>query len=134
MYKVEEVRIKQEDFNYDTVDGSGSSGYKFDPNHMQMIGIQFTWYGAGFMDFMIRGTDANFIIMHRMKQNNINVTASMRSANLPVRYEVNNEGAAGVTALKTSVLGASITATMAVENADFFPDSGFVYMNSEVIK
>jgi hypothetical protein len=134
MYKVEEVRIKQEDFNYDTVDGSGSSGYKFDPNHMQMIGIQFTWYGAGFMDFMIRGTDANFIIMHRMKQNNINVTASMRSANLPVRYEVNNEGAAGVTALKTSVLGASITATMAVENADFFPDSGFVYMNYELIK
>jgi hypothetical protein len=135
MYKVEEVRIKQEDFNYDTVDGSGSSGYKFDPNHMQMIGIQFTWYGAGFMDFMIRGTDANFIIMHRMKQNNINVTASMRSANLPVRYEVNNEGAAGVTALKTSgILGASITATMAVENADFFPDSGFVYINYELIK
>ena len=117
------------------MDGNGPSGYKFDPNHMQMIGIQFTWYGAGFMDFMIRGTDANFIIMHRMKQNNINVTASMRSANLPVRYEVNNEGASGVTALKTSgVLSAGETATMAVENADFFPDSGFVYMNYELIK
>jgi len=135
MYKVEEVRAKQEDFNYDTVDGNGPSGYKFDPNHMQMIGIQFTWYGAGFIDFMIRGTDANFIIMHRMKQNNINVTASMRSANLPVRYEVNNEGASGVTALKTSgSLGAAVTATMAVEYADFFPDSGFVYMNYELIK
>lgn len=134
MYKVEEVRVKQENFNFDTVDGSGPSGYKFDPNHMQMIGIQFTWYGAGFMDFMVRGTDGNFIIMHRMKQNNINVTASMRSANLPVRYEVNNEGAAGVTALKTTTLDASATATMAVENADFFPDSGFVYMNYELIK
>lgn len=135
MYKVEEVRTKQSEFNFDTVDGTGPSGYLFDPNHMQMIGIQFTWYGAGFMDFMVRGTDGNFIIMHRMKQNNINVTASMRSANLPVRYEVNNEGAAGVTALKSDgPLSASETTTMPVENADFFPDDGFIYMNYELIR
>jgi hypothetical protein len=135
MYKVEESRVQQQDFNYDTADGNGPSGYKMDPNHMQMVGIQFTWYGAGFMDFMVRGTDANFIILHRMKQNNINVTASMRSANLPVRYEVNNEASNGVVALRTSgSLSASETGTMEISDGTFFPDSGFIYMNYELIK
>ena len=135
MWKVEETRIKQEDFNYDTVDGNGPSGYKMDPNHMQMVGIQFTWYGAGFMDFMVRGIDGNFIVIHRMKQNNINVTASMRSANLPVRYEVNNEASNGVVALRTGgSMSASETSTMEISDGTFFPDSGFIYMNYELIK
>jgi hypothetical protein len=134
MWKVQEVRVKQADFNYDPADGTGPSGYKMDPNHMQMIGIQFTWYGAGFMDFMVRGTDGNFIILHRMKQNNINVTASMRSANLPVRYEVNNEASNGVVQLKT-VGGLDPTSTScAVSDSTFLPDSGYIYMNYELIK
>lgn len=134
MYKVQETRVKQEDFNYDSADGSGPSGYLMDPNHMQMVGIQFTWYGAGFMDFMVRGPEGNFIILHRMKQNNINVTASMRSANLPVRYEVNNEASNGVVQLKT-IGGINTTAgSCAVSDVRFFPDSGFVYMNYELIR
>jgi hypothetical protein len=134
MWKVQEVRVKQADFNYDPADGTGPSGYKMDPNHMQMIGIQFTWYGAGFMDFMVRGTDGNFIILHRMKQNNVNVTASMRSANLPVRYEVNNEASNGVVQLKTEGGLDPASSSCAVSDASFLPDSGFIYMNYELIK
>ena len=134
MFKVEETRIQQQDFNYDPADGTGPSGYKMDPNHMQMIGIQFTWYGAGFMDFMVRGTDANFIILHRMKQNNINVTASMRSANLPVRYEVNNEASQGVVAKRGGTTSSSETGSMEISDGTFFPDSGFIYCNYELIK
>jgi hypothetical protein len=134
MYKVQEVRVRQEDFNYDPADGTGPSGYLMDPNHMQMIGIQFTWYGAGFMDFMVRGSDGNFIILHRMKQNNVNVTASMRSANLPVRYEVNNEASNGVVQLKTVGGLDPASSSCAVSDATFLPDSGFIYMNYELIK
>lgn len=134
MWKVQEVRVKQADFNYDPADGTGPSGYKMDPNHMQMIGIQFTWYGAGFMDFMVRGPDGNFIILHRMKQNNINVTASMRSANLPVRYEVTNEASNGVVQLKTTGGLTTSSTSCAVSDATFLPDSGFIYMNYELIK
>jgi hypothetical protein len=133
MWKVQEVRVKQSDFNYDTADGNGPSGYKMDPNHMQMIGIQFTWYGAGFMDFMVRGPDGNFIILHRMKQNNINVTASMRSANLPIRYEVANEASNGVVQLKTSGGLTTSSTSCAVSDATFLPDSGFIYMNYELM-
>jgi hypothetical protein len=139
VWRVDELRIQQKDFNMDTVDGSGDinnpSGYKMDPNHMQMVGIQFSWYGAGFMDFMVRGPDANFIILHRIKQNNVNPTASMRSANLPVRYEVNNEAANGVTSVSTA--GSAVQpgdTTIAITDSTFFPSSGFVYIDNELIR
>ena len=139
VFKVTETRWSQDGFSHDTVDGSGGinnpSGYRLDPNTVQMVGIQFTWYGAGFMDFMVRGVDGNFIIMHRMKQNNVNITASMRSANLPARYEVNNEASQGVVALKTTgVVSASATDNIAVSDIRFFPDSGYVYIDYELIK
>jgi hypothetical protein len=134
IWKVQESRVQQPDFNYDPADGTGPSGYKMDPNHMQMVGIQFTWYGAGFMDFMVRGPDGNFIILHRMKQNNINVTASMRSANLPVRYEVNNEASNGVVQLKTTGGLTTSSTSCAVSDATFLPDSGYIYMNYELIR
>ena len=134
IWKVQEVRVKQADFNYDPADGTGPSGYKMDPNHMQMIGIQFTWYGAGFMDFMVRGPDGNFIILHRMKQNNINVTASMRSANLPIRYEVANEASNGVVQLKTSGGLTTSSTSCAVSDVTFLPDTGFIYMNYELMR
>ena len=53
-----------------------------------MIGIQYSWYGAGFIDFMLRGSNGNFVFAHRMRNSNINTEAFMRSGNLPVRYEV----------------------------------------------
>ena len=37
-----------------------------DEAKMQMIGIQYTWYGAGFIDFMVRGADGNFVFAHRI--------------------------------------------------------------------
>ena len=58
-----------------------------------MIGIQYSWYGAGFIDWMARGADGNFVFCHRMRNSNVNTEAFMRSGNLPVRYEVTNEGA-----------------------------------------
>ena len=135
VWKVEETRIDQPNFNTDTADGTGASGYRMDPNHMQMVGIQFSWYGAGFMDFMVRGHDANFIILHRMKQNNVNTTASMRSANLPVRYEVKNEASNGVVALKTAgIVSSSTTDNIAISDATFFPPSGLVYIDYELIR
>lgn len=132
MYLVQEQRVRQVNFNMDTVDGTGPSGYLLDPNFMQMIGIQFTWYGAGFMDFMVRGPDANFIIMHRMKQNNVNVTASMRSANLPVRYQVMNEASQGVVSAKNALTAGS-SGPLQVSDVTYFPDSGYILMNYELI-
>ena len=123
-------KVKQRDFNLDTLDGSGPSGYNLDTAKMQMIGIQYTWYGAGFIDFMARGADGNFVYAHRMRNSNVNTEAFMRSGNLPVRYEVTNEGPSG----KLREAMDSTQNTIPLVDSSFFPDSGVVYIDNEIMQ
>ena len=126
---ITDKKVLQEEFNLDRMDGTGKSGYNMDVRYMQMIGIQYSWYGAGFIDWMARGADGNFVFCHRMRNSNVNTEAFMRSGNLPVRYEVTNEGA-------NSQLSADITIDQTfipVVESKFFPDSGTVYIDNEII-
>lgn len=127
--KVQDLRIPQEEWNLDRCDGTGPSGYIIDVTKMQMIGIQFTWYGAGFIDWMLRGPDGNYIFAHRLKGNNLNTEAYMRTGNLPVRYEVTNEGS-------RSRLNGSIddtVTTITLDDVKDFPNSGVIYVDNEII-
>lgn len=128
--KVEDIIITQENFNIDRLDGEGPSGYNVNPSTMQMIGIQYSWYGAGFIDWMLRGSDGNYIFVHRIRNSNVNTEAYMRTGNLPVRYEVINESA-------KDKLFSSITATQTtipLTNATDFPnESGVVLIDNEMI-
>jgi hypothetical protein len=124
-----DTRIPQDQFNIDTLDGTGVSGYNMNLNKMQMLGISFSWYGAGFIDFMCRGSDGNMILAHRMKNNNINDEAFMRSGNLAVRYQSINESAVGT-------LNADLTdseTSIELQDASRFPASGVVLIRNEVI-
>ena len=96
---------------------------------MQMMGFQYSWYGAGFIDWMFRGPDGNFVFLHRLKNNNMNNEAFMRSGNLPVRYEVINEGARGRVAIAMD----QTQETMTLEDGTLFPNSGTLIMNNEII-
>jgi hypothetical protein len=88
---VRELRISQNQFNYDRLNGVDSpSGYNINLAKMQMLGIQYSWYGAGFIDYMLRGPLGEFVTAHRIANNNVNDEAYMRSGNLPARYEVSN--------------------------------------------
>jgi hypothetical protein len=122
-------RIPQEDFNRDKLDGTGDSGYNFNLNKMQMTGVQYSWYGAGFADFIIRGRDGNFVTGHRIKNNNINDEAYMRSGNLPARYEIINDTPG---TYMTAEANSSVT-TLTVANTYFFPTSGTLYVDNELI-
>ena len=95
-----------------------------------MIGIQHTWYGAGFIDFMLRGPDGNYVFAHRFRNSNVNTEAYMRTGNQPVRYEVVNEGA------RSRLLGNADSSTTALPIADgtYFPPSGTVLVDSEMIR
>ena len=126
---VSDKKVRQSDFNLDTFDGRGPSGYNIDVAKMQMIGIEYSWYGAGFIEFMVRGADGNFIYAHRMRNSNINTEAFMRTGNLPVRYEITNEGAIGRLATTTT----SGDTTLTLDDVDFFPDSGTVYIDNELV-
>ncbi len=126
---IADKKVQQQDWNLDRLDGTGPSGYDLDVRYMQMIGIQYSWYGAGFIDWMVRGSDGNFVYCHRMRNSNVNTEAYMRSGNLPVRYEVTNEGA--IDKLKTAMDQSQVT--MELRDSSFFPDAGTVYVDNELI-
>jgi len=89
--KVVERRVQQAQWNLDRLDGTGPSGYLMDPTKMQMLMIQYTWYGAGFVDYGVRGQNGNYVFCHRFMNNNLNYQAYMRTGNLPARYEAIND-------------------------------------------
>ena len=126
---VNEIIIPQSQWNIDKADGTGASGYEIKVNKMQMIGFQYSWYGAGFIDWMLRGPNGDYLFVHRLKNNNRNTEAFMRSGNLPVRYEVINEGAK--TKLASNVGIASTSLTLA--DASLYPTSGTIYIDNEII-
>jgi plastocyanin len=125
-----DYRIPQSQFNIDALDGTGISGYNINLNKMQMMGISFSWYGAGFIDFMCRGSDGNMILAHRMKQNNLNDEAYMRSGNTAVRYQTINESVNGELA---SSIGSGDT-TITLKDVSRFPaNGGVVLIENEAI-
>ena len=123
-------RVPQNEFNIDKLDGTGVSGYKLNLNKMQMLGISFSWYGAGFIDFMCRGPDGNFILAHRMKQNNVNDEAYMRSGNTTVRYQSINESIIG---RLSSTISDSATTIPLVDASRFPSTGGAILIENEVI-
>jgi hypothetical protein len=127
--KVTEKRIPQMKWNLDKCDGQGPSGYNWNFNKMQMIGIEWSWYGAGFIHFMVRGSDGKWVYCHRIKNNNVNTEAYMRSSNLPVRYSIDNDSP--ITFL-TGAIDSNAT-TIPVDNLQEFSDTGTLMIDNEII-
>ena len=129
--KTVDTLVPQSDWNLDTMNGAGPSGYNIDITKMQMIGIQHTWYGAGFIDFMMRGPEGNYVFVHRFRNSNVNFEAYMRTGNQPVRYEVINEGYKG--RLSAAMTDSQTTIPMSADDCFWFPNAGTVYIDNELI-
>jgi hypothetical protein len=128
--KTQDIIIPQNEWNLDPLNGSGPSGYTIDVTKMQMIGMQWTWYGAGFIDFMLRGPDGNYTFCHRFRNSNVNSEAYMRTGNQPVRYEVINEGAKD----QLSAAIDAVVTTIPLSTAYWFPNAGTVMIDNELIR
>lgn len=128
---VDNLLITQSSFNKDKLDGTGPSGYVLDKTKMQMIAIQYTWYGAGFVDWGLRTTDGQMIWCHRLKNNNVNSEAYMRSGNLPSRYRVANTTATTPLALP---LAANETGNISLRDITGFPQANVTYPATVIIE
>jgi len=133
MLKTRDILVPQYQWNMDRCDGSGSvfnpSGYNLQVNKMQMVSLQWTWYGAGFIDWMLRGPDGSYITVHRIKNSNVNNESYMRTGNMPVRYEVQNESARS----KLSSAMTSTDATLTIADSTYFANSGTIMIDNELI-
>lgn len=130
-----EIRVRQSNFNIDPIDGTGASGYTIDANKMQMLAIEYSWYGAGYVTWMARGQDGRFIHAHRRPNNNLNNEAYMRSGNLPARYEAINETA--ISSLDGAITDADTT--IVLRDATDYPSASVTYpvyvmIDDEIIK
>ena len=132
--KTQEIRVRQDAWNFDKMDGTGPSGYVLDPKKMQMVYIDYTWYGAGFIRWGFRTIRGDVVYCHRMANNNINNAAYQRSGNLPARYEVHNEPkSARLTAGAAGTVGSTLQpndTTIFVDNVEAWPTSGYAFIKS----
>jgi hypothetical protein len=130
-----EIRVRQPDFNIDPLDGTGASGFNLDASKMQMYALEYSWYGAGTVIWMLRGQDGRFNHCHRRPNNNVSNEAYMRSGNLPARYEAINE--TPISALNGAITDSQTTITLK-DATDYPPASvtypAYVIIDSEVIK
>ena len=118
--KTIDYKIPQSQWNIDKMDGTGHSGYNLDLSRMQMFYIDYSWYGAGFIRWGLRGANGDVTYIHKMQNNNVNFEAYMRSGNLPGRYE-------SLTQPVKTILGAAVASgdtTITVASTSGFPTSG----------
>ena len=90
--KTEDVKVPQSEWNHDTADGNGPSGFDLDTTKIQMAYMDYSWYGAGKVRFGFKDRNGKVIYVHSFLHNNRLTEAYMRSGNLPARYEIFNIG------------------------------------------
>lgn len=132
IYKTLEERYTQDQFNLDKMDGSGPSGYILDLTKMQMVFIDYSWYGAGKIRFGVRSVDGIIIYFHEIYNNNVNRKAYMRSGNLPGRFEIQSRSKTGT--LLTSLSTNTLSALISQKDAQKIPEKGRIIVNNEYIK
>lgn len=86
--------VAKASWNIDPMDGTGPSGIIMDFTKAQIFWADLEWLGVGRVrvGFVIAGI---FWPVHEFLNSNVLTTVYMRTANLPVRYEVHNTGATG---------------------------------------
>lgn len=109
--------VNQASWNVDTMDGSGTSGITLDTTKTQIFFIDMEWLGVGRVrtGFYINGMP---VYAHEFLHANQLSTVYISRPNLPVRYEISNDGA-GPAATMTH-----ICSTVVVEGGQ--DDTGFV--------
>ena len=83
-----DTKIPQEDWSIDPADGTGPTGYNIDLSKIQMIYMDYSWYGAGKIRFGFKTLNGQVQYTHEFTHNNELFESYFRSGNLPARYEV----------------------------------------------
>ena len=88
---IEETRIERANWNRDKLDGTGPSGIVIDFEKIQLVVIEYEWYGAGHVEFKFT-IGHQTIVAHEFEHaNQVNYTWAS-SAFLPLRVELENTG------------------------------------------
>jgi hypothetical protein len=92
---VTESVVSRSNWNGDKLDGTGSSGIVLDITKAQILWTDIEWLGVGTVrvGFCVNG---QFIVCHSFHHANIIDSTYITTASLPLRYEIINKAATGV--------------------------------------
>lgn len=112
--------VNQSSWNLDKLDGTGVSGITLDTSKSNIFTIYYQWLGVGRV-IMALDVNSELVPVHEFYNANTLTTTYMGTANLPVRYEIENTGvAASSTTIK------QICCAIASESG-FSEDRGITY-------
>jgi len=86
-----DTEVDQADWNIDPFDGTGPSGVTLDSTKSQILIIDFEWLGVGRvrMGWVV---DGKIYYAHEFLHSNRTSGVYMSTPNLPIRYEISNDG------------------------------------------
>ncbi len=84
--------IPSDQWNGDRLDGTGLSKMLFDTSKANIFWVDFQWLGVGVVRWGVYQPNGSKILVHTEHNANRNSTVYMGSANLPVRWEIENTG------------------------------------------
>ena len=93
-----DTKVAQTSWNLDKMDGLGASGSTLDLTKSQIMVIDYEWLGVGRirMGFVI---DGMIIYCHEFLNSNLIAGTYMSTPNLPLRYEIENDGTGVVSSM-----------------------------------
>jgi len=90
-----ERRIPRSEWNGDRLDGNGPSGVEADPTKIQMMTLEYEWFGAGIVEFKFIFNN-NAYPIHKFEASNVEDLPWSNTPFLPLRFELTNvDGVAG---------------------------------------
>jgi len=119
-----DTKVPQSQWSEDHADGTGATGYFLDINRIQMVYMDYSWYGAGKVRLGCKDNSGEVKYLHSFIHNNLFNEAYFRSGNLPSRYEVQNIG-------KPSYTPALMHwGTSVIMDGKFDADGGYLFTGS----
>lgn len=127
---VVETQVNQANWNLDKLDGTGPSGLVVDWTKEQIFVTDFQWLGVGRvrMGLAVMGS---VVYVHEFQHANQTTVVYIRTANLPVRYEVFNSGGTGSN-ISLEAVCASVESEGGVNEDDYYSFSYSAYVAAPV--
>jgi len=90
-----ERRIPQSSWNLDPLDGTGPSEFDLDVSKANILTIDYQWLGVGRVRVGFSTSHGTYAYAHQFLNANLFDSVYMNNPNLPVRWEIRNNGATG---------------------------------------
>lgn len=114
--------VNQANWSDDRLDGTGPSGVTLDVTKAQILMIDVQWLGVGTVRCNVE-YNGQVINFHNFHNANLVASTYMTTANLPIRYEIENIGITSGTNTMTQICSSVLTETSAVDEPGYYTHS-----------